>query len=230
MFSCSERVDHHFVWLYNYQPYHVLRLLQIYICEDANFIPDKVLVIEIIRFFLKTCYKEKILSLEITQCLRENISTLSCIWLDLIQGACTHSTGQPSPRSKNSSSPPMKLTPPSSASSVTIMSHSIYLAGVAYRETSLTLNCILAWKSIKVTKSPLPTPYFWHKKASHPSSTRSGPKLSDKLSGFFWLPWLDARVQAKTLRSPLSKVTQMYWSLFVPKLITLLAGSLDQRT
>ena len=180
--------------------------------------------------FFKTCYKEKILSLEITRCLRENISTLSCIWLDLTQGACTHSTGQPSPRSKNSSSPPMKLTPPSSASSVTIMSHSIYLAGLAYRETSLTLNCILAWKSIKVTKSPLPTPYFGHKKASHPSSSRSGPKLSDKLSGFFWLPWLDVRVQAKTLRAPLSQVTQMYWSLFVTKLITLLAGSLDQRT
>ena len=42
-----------FLWLYSYQPYHVLGLLQIYICEDANFIPDKVLVIEIIRIFLK---------------------------------------------------------------------------------------------------------------------------------------------------------------------------------
>ena len=125
---------------------------------------------------------------------------------------------------------PWKSLPPSSAISVTIMSHSIYLAGLAYRETSLTLNCILARKSIKVTKSPLPTPYFWHKKASHPPPIRSGPKLGDKLSGYFWLPWLDARVQAKTLRAPLSKVTQMYWSLFVPKLITLLAGSLDQRT
>ena len=125
---------------------------------------------------------------------------------------------------------PWNSLSPSSASNVTIMSHSIYLAGLAYRETSLTLNCILVWKPIKVTKSPQPTPYFWHKKASHPPSTRSGPKLSDKHAGFFWLPWLDARVQAKTLRGPLSKVTQMYWSLFVPKLITLLAGSLDQRT
>ena len=42
-----------FLWLYSFQPYHVLGLLQIYICEDANFIPDKVLVIEIIRIFLK---------------------------------------------------------------------------------------------------------------------------------------------------------------------------------
>ena len=54
MFSCSERVDHHiFLCLYSYQPYHVLGLLQIYICENANFIPDKDLVIEIIRIFLK---------------------------------------------------------------------------------------------------------------------------------------------------------------------------------
>ena len=46
--SCSESVDHHFLWLYSFQFYRVLGLLQIYICEDANFI----LVIEIIRIFL----------------------------------------------------------------------------------------------------------------------------------------------------------------------------------
>ena len=148
----------------------------------------------------------------------------------MIQGACTHSTGQPSPRSKNSSSPPMKLTPPISDSSVTIMSHSIYLAGLAYRETSLTFELHSGLKIYQSDKISPTYPLLLTQKATHPSSTRSGPKLSDKLSGFFWLPWLDARVQAKTLRAPSGQVTQMYWSLFVTKLITLLAGSLDQRT
>ena len=75
----------------------------------------------------------------------------------------------------------MKLTPPSSASSVTILSHSIYLAELAYRETSLTLNCILAWKSIKVTKSPLTYPLLLTQKstATHPLL---GPGLSSLIS------------------------------------------------
>ena len=69
---------------------------------------------------------------------------------------------QPSPRSNYSASPPMKLMtsqslPPSSASSVMIMSHSIDLAELAQRKISLTLLCYLTKTLIKVTKPPLPT-------------------------------------------------------------------------
>ena len=54
-----------------------------------------------------------------------------------------------SPRSKNSPSPFMTLMtsqlipPPSSASSILIISQSIDLAGLAHRERSLTLQCFL---------------------------------------------------------------------------------------
>ena len=53
-----------------------------------------------------------------------------------------------SPRSHYSPSPPMKLMtsqslPPSSASSVMIMSHRIDLAGLGHRKNSLTLHCFL---------------------------------------------------------------------------------------
>ena len=54
--------------------------------------------------------------------------------------------------------------PPSSVSCIMIMSQSIDLAGLAHRENSLPLHCFLLETLIKVTKSPLPTPYFWHKK------------------------------------------------------------------
>ena len=52
------------------------------------------------------------------------------------------------PRSHYSPSPPMKLMtsqslPPSSASSVMIMSHRIDLAGLGHRKNSLTLHCFL---------------------------------------------------------------------------------------
>ena len=47
--------------------------------------------------------------------------------------------------------------PPSSASSVMIMSHSIDLAELAQRKISLTLLCYLTKTLIKVTKPPLPT-------------------------------------------------------------------------
>ena len=47
--------------------------------------------------------------------------------------------------------------PPSSASSVMIMSHSIDLAELAQRKISLTLQCYLTKTLIKVTNSPLPT-------------------------------------------------------------------------
>ena len=53
-----------------------------------------------------------------------------------------------SPRSHCSPSPPMRLMtsqslPPSSASSVMIMSHRIDLAGLGHRKNSLTLRCFL---------------------------------------------------------------------------------------
>ena len=163
-------------------------LLQIYICKDTNFIPNKVLVIEIIRIFLKLLLQtENTFSRDYTVLKGKYFNII--IYLTGFDTRCLHSVywkakskEQELILTTHETHSPQALL----ASSVTIMSHSIYLAGLAYRETSLTLNCILAWKSIKVTKSPLPTPYYWHKKASHPPSTRSGPKLSDKLSGFIF--------------------------------------------
>ena len=56
--------------------------------------------------------------------------------------------------------------PPSSDSSVMIMSHRIDLAGLARRKNSLTLH----ETRIKVRKSPLPTPLVFtqNKSATHP--------------------------------------------------------------
>ena len=99
-FSCSKRVDHQFLWLYIYQPYYVMRLLLIHICEDANFMPDK--VFETTIFSYNFCYKDNIFFPDIVQCFSENILTLLYIWLDLTQGACTYSVD--SLRRKNSSS------------------------------------------------------------------------------------------------------------------------------
>ena len=64
----------------------------------------------------------------------------------------------------------MKLTPPSSAISVTIMSRSIYLAGLAYRETSLTSELHSGLKIYQSDKiSPTYPPTFDTKKpATHP--------------------------------------------------------------
>ena len=104
----------------------------------------------------------------------------------------------PSPRSNYSASPPMKLImtsqslPPSSASSVMIMSHSIDLAGLAHRKNSLTLHCFLTWNSNQSDKiSPPYPPGFHTKQGSHPPMDRSGPGLSadtqqdSKPPGFF---------------------------------------------
>ena len=135
-----------FLWLYSFQPYHVLELLQIYICEDANFIPDKVLVIEIMRIFLTFVTKRKYFLPRLLS-VREDVLTLSYISLDFIQGACTHSIDSQVQGARTHAHPqhPWNSLPPSSAGNVTIMSHSIYLAVLAYREITLTLNCILAW-------------------------------------------------------------------------------------
>ena len=81
----------------------------------------------------------------------------------------------PSPRSNYSASPPMKLMtsqslPPSSASSVMIMSHSIDLAGLTHRKNSLTLHCFLTWKSSQSDKisPPYPLVFTQNKEATHP--------------------------------------------------------------
>ena len=142
--SCSESVDHHFLWLYSFQFYRVLGLLQIYICEDANFIPDKVLVIEIMRIFLTFVTKRKYFLPRLLS-VREDVLTLSYISLDFIQGACTHSIDSQVQGARTHPQHPWNSLPPSSTSNVTIMSHSIYLAVLTYREIALTLNCILAW-------------------------------------------------------------------------------------
>ena len=121
------------------------------------------------------------------------------------------------------------------------MSHSFYLAGWAslqekFLDFELRSGLNILYQSYKI--SP-PSPLLLTQKSQpaththpHPPTIRSGPKLSDKLSAIFWFLRLAARVQAKTLRAPLNKFTQIHWSfnLFVPKLIMLLAGCLDQRT
>ena len=91
---------------------------------------------------------------------------------------------QPSPRSNYSPSPPMKLMtsqslPPSSASSVMIMSHRIDLAGLAHRENPLTFHCFLTWNSNQSDKNlPSLPPGFHTKQVSHPPTDRSGPGFS----------------------------------------------------
>ena len=90
-------------------------------------------------------------------------------------------SSQPSPRSNYSPSPPMKLMtsqslPPSSASSVMIMSHSIDLASQAQWKNSLTWHCFLTSNSNQNLPS-LP-PGFHTKQLSYPPTDRSGPGLS----------------------------------------------------
>ena len=93
-------------------------------------------------------------------------------------------SSQPSPRSNYSPSPPMKLMtsqslPPSSASSVMIMSHSIDLAGLAQWKNSLTWHCFLTSNSNQSDKiSPPYTNGFHTKQLSHSPTNRSGPGLS----------------------------------------------------
>ena len=111
---------------------------------------------------------------------------------------------QPSPRSKYSPSPPMTLTtsqslPPSSASSVIIMSGSIDLAGLAHRKNSLTLHCFLTWKSNQSDKTipslPPPLVLTQSKSATHqqlglgPGSLLTPSKTVSPLF-FFRLHWL----------------------------------------
>ena len=117
---------------------------------------------------------------------------------------------QPSPRSNYSASPHVKLMtsqslPPSSASSVIIMSHSIDLARLARRKNSLTLHCFLTWNSNQSDNfSPPYPPGFHTKQVSHPPTDRSGPGLSvdtkqdRKPPGFFPATLAIARVQGKT--------------------------------
>ena len=149
-FSCSKRVDHQFLWLYIYQPCYVMGLLLIHICEDANFMPDK--VFETTIFSYNFCYKDNIFFPDIVQCFSENILTLLYIWLDLTQGACTYSVD--SLRRKNSSSlgHPWHLwlvypPPPPPEASNMIMSQSMHLAGLTHGEKSLTLSCFPTWGS-----------------------------------------------------------------------------------
>ena len=127
------------------------------------------------------------------------------ICVDFIQGCCTESLCQPSPRSNYSPSPPMKLMtsqslPPSSPSSVMIMSHSIDLAGLAQWKNSLTWHCFLTSNSNQSDKiSPPYTNGFHTKQLSHPPTNRSGPGLSaDNQQDcnpllFFRLPCLEHR-------------------------------------
>ena len=60
--------------------------------------------------------------------------------------------------------------PPSSASSVMIMSHRIDLAGLARRKNSLTLHCFLTWNSNQSDKisPPYPLVFTQNKSATHP--------------------------------------------------------------
>ena len=98
---------------------------------------------------------------------------------------------QPSPGSNYSASPPMKLMtsqslPPSSASGVRIIIHSIDLAGLARRKNSHTLHCILPWNSNQ-------SDITQNNSATHP---RIGLGLGSLLTPsqtpgplvFFWLP------------------------------------------
>ena len=116
---------------------------------------------------------------------------------------CCWVSRQPSPRSNYSPSPPMKLMtsqslPPSSASSVMIMSHRIDLAGLACRKNSLTLHCFLAWNSNQSDKisPPYPLVFTQNKSATHP---RIGLGLGSLLTPsktvsplvFFRLHWLE---------------------------------------
>ena len=95
---------------------------------------------------------------------------------------------QPSPRRNYSASPPMRLMttqslPPSSASSVIIMSHSIDFAGLARRKNSLTLHCSLTWNSNQNDKFSPPYPHwFSHKTSQPPTHPRIGLSLSSLLT------------------------------------------------
>ena len=110
---------------------------------------------------------------------------------------------RPSPGSNYSTSPPMKLMtsqslPPSSASSVMIMSHRIDLAGLAHRENSLTLHCFLTWNSIQSDKISPPTPLVFtqNKEATHPRiglglGSLPTPSKTPSPLFFFRLHWLE---------------------------------------
>ena len=103
------------------------------------------------------------------------------------------------------------VIPPSSASSIMIMSQSIDLAGLSHRKNSLTLPCFLTWNSNQSDKisAPYPPTFDMQKKeANHPqlglglSSLLTPTKMPSPLFFvFFWLQCLeheDAHVQEKT--------------------------------
>ena len=86
--------------------------------------------------------------------------------------------------------------PPSSASSVMIMSHSIDLAGLAHGKNSLTLPCFLTWHCNQSDKlSPSYPPGFHTKQVSHPwiglglGSLLTPSKTASPMV-FFQLHWL----------------------------------------
>ena len=123
--------------------------------------PIKFLLLKSEEFFYNFCYKEKIFSLDISQTLRENILTLLYIWLDLIQGACTHSIDNQVQGARTHPHHPWNSLPQSSASSVTIMSHSFYLAGWAslqekFLDFELRSGLNILYQSYKISPpSPL---------------------------------------------------------------------------
>ena len=121
-------------------------------------------------------------------------------------------SSQPSPRSNYSPSSAMELMtsqslPPSSASSVMILSHSIDLAGLAHRKNSLTWHCFLTSNSNQSDKICPPYPRGFYTKLSHPPRIGLGLALCWHLarlqapwcfSGYTGLNTGDACVQAKT--------------------------------
>ena len=72
-----------------------------------------------------------------------------------------------------------QLLPPSSASSIMIMSHRFDLAGLGHRKNSLILHCFLTQNSNQGDKITPPYPPGFHtKQGSHPPTDRSWPGLS----------------------------------------------------
>ena len=118
--------------------------------------------------------------------------------------------------------------PPSSASIVMIMSHSIEVAGLAHRKNCLTHSAAF-WLEplIKVTKSPVFTPLrLTQKEARQPLTVFIGLDLDSLLTTsktprslvFFRLHWLERcpslgenrLCSSKNLAAPFSKITRIY--------------------
>ena len=106
------------------------------------------------------------------------------ICVDFIQGCCTESLASQVQGATTHPPHPWSLWlvnhfPPSSPSSVMIMSHSIDLAGLAQWKNSLTWHCFLTSNSNQSDKtSPPYTNGFHTKQLSHSPTNRSGPGIS----------------------------------------------------